>query len=74
MTMRSQYWLEGRMIYGWNFKMTKGGKREGAGRPKARNARVRISVRVKPRTKEIIREQRINAGRVLDEVIKERSE
>ena len=52
----------------------RGGKRDGSGRPKAREPRVRISVRVKPRTKEIIREQHINAGRVLDEVIKERSE
>lgn len=52
----------------------RGGKRDGSGRPKVREPRVRISVRVKPRTKEIIREQRINAGRVLDEVIKERSE
>lgn len=62
------------MEEGTKAKNGRGGKRDGSGRPKVREPRVRISVRVKPRTKEIIREQHINAGRVLDEVIKERSE
>lgn len=51
----------------------KGGKREGAGRPKVQGPRVRLSVRVKSQTKDYFKRHGISAGKVLDEIAEEQS-
>ena len=53
--------------------MAKGGKREGAGRPKAEQSRVRLSVRVKAQTKAYFKSKGISAGKALDEIAEEQS-
>lgn len=51
--------------------MSSGGKREGAGRPKQAETRVRLSVRVTPETMEQIKAQRIKVGPLLDKLVKD---
>lgn len=60
-------------MVGVSDKMTKGGKREGAGRPKAEEPRVRLTVRVKPKTKSFFKEKGRSAGKALDEIAEEQS-
>ena len=53
--------------------MAKGGKREGAGRPRVEQPRVRLTVRVKAQTKSFFKEKGRSAGRTLDEIAEEQS-
>ena len=53
--------------------MAKGGKREGAGRPRVEQPRVRLTVRVKAQTKSFFKEKGRSAGRILDEIAEEQS-
>ena len=47
----------------------RGGKREGSGRPPAESKRVPLSIYVLPEVKQIITDQNIKAGRIVEEVI-----
>ena len=51
--------------------MSKGGAREGAGRPKQASTRVRYSVRIEPGTMERIKAQHIKVGPMIDKLVKE---
>lgn len=47
----------------------RGGKRENAGRPKAENKKVTLSVRVLPETKEWLNSQSESSGNLIDKLV-----
>lgn len=47
----------------------KGGKREGAGRPKQAEKRVSLTVRVKETTRSTIKEQDLKIGPMVDKIV-----
>lgn len=50
-------------------KENRGGKRENAGRPKAENKKVTLSVRVLPETKDWLSDQDLSAGSMIDKLV-----
>jgi len=51
--------------------MTKGGHREGAGRPKEPTRRVSLTVRVKETTKAVIKDRKLKVGPIVDKIVEE---